>query len=41
MDAKSLASLKMAQLIETEIKSFVRNSPLNRLPGEENQPIFD
>ena len=41
MDTKSLASVKMAQLIETEIKSFVRNSPLNLMPGMENQPIFD
>jgi epoxyqueuosine reductase QueG len=41
MDAKTLSSVKMAQLIETEIKSFVRDSPLNHMPGEENQPIFD
>ena len=41
MDAKSLAGIKMAQLIETEIKSFVRNSPLNRMPDDANQPIFD
>ena len=40
MDAKSLASQNMAQLIETEIKSFVHSSPLNRMPGNENQPIF-
>ena len=33
MDVKSLASIKMAQLIESEIKSFVRSSPLNRMPG--------
>ena len=41
IDAKSLASIKMAQLIESEIKSFVHSSPLNRMPGNENQPIFD
>ena len=41
MDVKTLSGVKMAQLIETEIKSFVRNSPLNHMPGEENQPIFD
>jgi len=41
MDAQSTAAAKMAQIIETEIKSFVRNSPLNRMPGEENMPIFD
>ena len=41
INAKSLASVKMAQLIESEIKSFVHSSPLNRMPGNENQPIFD
>ena len=41
MDAKSSASLKMAQLIEDEIKRFVCESPLNRFPDNENQPIFD
>ena len=41
MDAHTLAAGKMAQLIELEIKSFVRESPLNRMPGEENVPIFD
>ena len=41
INAKSLASIKMAQLIESEIKSFVHSSPLNRMPGNENQPIFD
>ena len=41
VEAKSLAGIKMAQLIESEIKSFVRNSPLNRMPGDESQPIFD
>jgi epoxyqueuosine reductase len=41
MDAQSLAAVKMAQIIETEIKPFVRNSPLNRMPGEADMPIFD
>jgi hypothetical protein len=41
MDARFAASLKMAQLIETEIKSFVHNSSLNRIPDDPNQPIFD
>ena len=41
MDAKISASVKMAQLIESEIKSFVRSSPLNRMPDNETQPIFD
>jgi ferredoxin len=41
MDAKYLASVKMADLIEGETKSFVKNSPLNRMPGEDNLPIFD
>ena len=41
MDAQTLAAGKMAQLIELEIKSFVRESPLNRMPGDENVPIFD
>ena len=41
MDAQSSAAVKMAQIIESEIKSFVRSSPLNRMPGEENMPIFD
>ena len=41
VEAKSLAGVKMAQLIESEIKSFVRNSPLNHMPGDESQPIFD
>ena len=40
MDTKTSASLKMAQLIESEIKSFVRSSPLNRMPDDENQAIF-
>ena len=41
MDAQILAAEKMAQIIESEIKSFVRESPMNRMPGEENVPIFD
>jgi ferredoxin len=41
MDTKTSTSIKMAQLIESEIKSFVRNSPLNRMPDDANQPIFD
>jgi epoxyqueuosine reductase len=41
MDAKTSTSLKMAQLIESEIKSFVRSSPLNRMPDDKIQPIFD
>jgi epoxyqueuosine reductase len=41
MDTKTSASLKMAQLIESEIKSFVRNSPLNRMPDDGMQPIFN
>jgi len=41
MDAKSSASIKMAELIESAIKSFVGTSPLNYVPGEENQPIFE
>jgi epoxyqueuosine reductase QueG len=41
MEAQTLAAGKMAQLIELEIKSFVRESPLNRMPGEENVPIFE
>jgi len=41
MDAKTSASLKMAQLIESAIKSFVRSSPLNRMPCDESQPVFD
>jgi epoxyqueuosine reductase len=40
MDAKTSAGEKMARIIASEIKSFVRGSPLNRMPGEENQPIF-
>jgi ferredoxin len=40
LDAKTSASVKMAQLIESEIKSFVRNSPLNRMPDNGMQPIF-
>jgi epoxyqueuosine reductase len=38
---KHETSLKMAQVIEREIKSFVLNSPLNRMPEDENQLIFD
>ena len=41
MDPKSLTSPKMAQLIESEIKSFVRNSLTNRMPDDESQRIFD
>lgn len=40
-DEKYQANLKMAQLIEKEIKSFALNSPLNRMPDDKNQPIFD
>jgi len=32
---------KPAQAIEEEIKAFTRTSPLNRMPGMENQVIFD
>ena len=31
----------MSQFIEKEIKEFVRNSPLNRVPSTDNQPFFD
>jgi len=41
MDIKTLTVQNMAQLIETEIKSFVRNSPLNRMPDDKTQSIFD
>jgi len=41
MDAQILAAEKMAQIIESEIKSFVRESPLNRMPGEADTPIFE
>ena len=41
MDQKTLAAQKMAEMIETEIKRFVRESPLNRMPDDANQPIFD
>ena len=41
MDAKTSTALRMVQMIESEIKFFVRNSPLNRMPGEENQFIFE
>jgi hypothetical protein len=40
-DEKHETGLKMAQVIEKEIKSFVFNSPLNRMPDDENLPIFD
>ncbi|MGD1120236.1 MAG: epoxyqueuosine reductase [Dehalococcoidales bacterium] len=39
MMTKKLASA--ADLITTEIKSFVRNNPLNRMPTSENDFIFD
>lgn len=38
---KSQTGVKMVQVIEEEIKSFVLNSPFNRMPDDENQPIFD
>ena len=41
MDVKTSTGVKMAQLIESEIKSFVRSSPLNRMPNEDNLPIFE
>jgi epoxyqueuosine reductase QueG len=41
MDPKTIAAQKMAEMIETEIKRFVRESPLNRMPDDANQPIFD
>ena len=41
MDARFAASIKMAELIKSEIKSFVRTSPLNRIPDDVNQPIFE
>jgi epoxyqueuosine reductase len=40
-DFKSVERLKMTQMIESEVKSFVQRSPLNRMPDDENQPIFD
>jgi len=40
-DLKTQTSIKMAEMIETEIKRFVRESPLNRIPDDANQPIFD
>ena len=40
-DEKYQAGVKMAQMIEKEIKSFVLNSPLNRMPDDKDQPIFD
>jgi len=39
--AETKFKTKAAQLIETEIKSFVRTSPLNRMPNTDNQIIFD
>lgn len=33
--------IDMSDYIEREIKSFVRNSPLNRMPDDKNQPFFD
>jgi hypothetical protein len=41
MDPKTLVSQKMAQMIEEEIKRFVRESPLNRMPDDANQTIFE
>jgi epoxyqueuosine reductase len=41
VNTKTSESRKMAKLIESEIKSFVSNSPLNRMPGDEKKPIFD
>lgn len=41
MDPKTLAAQKMAEMIETEIKRFVRESPLNRMPNDVDQSIFD
>ncbi|MDD5288752.1 MAG: hypothetical protein PHY28_06565 [Dehalococcoidales bacterium] len=38
---KPAESTKMAQFIKKEIKSFVRNSPLNRLPDSNDRPFFD
>jgi epoxyqueuosine reductase QueG len=41
MDPKTIASQKMAEMIEAEIKSFVRTSPLNRMPDDARLPFFD
>jgi len=41
VDPKTLAAQKMAEMIETEIKRFVRESPLNRMPNDVDQSIFD
>jgi epoxyqueuosine reductase QueG len=41
MDPKTIAAQKMAEMIEDEIKRFVRESPLNRMPDDANQPIFE
>lgn len=38
---KSPESEKMAHFIESEIKSFVSNSPLNHMPDDTSQPFFD
>jgi len=34
MDPKTIAAQRMAQMIEDEIKRFVRESPLNRMPDD-------
>jgi epoxyqueuosine reductase len=41
MDPKTIAAQQMAKIIEDEIKRFVRESPLNRMPDDANQPFFD
>ena len=33
--------MNMSQLIEEEIKTFVRTSPLNRMPSTDNHKFFD
>lgn len=38
---KSAERIKMARFIESEIKSFVHNSPANRLPDNKDEPMFD
>jgi epoxyqueuosine reductase len=39
--AEERLQTKPAQLIEDEIKAFVRNSPLNRIPIMDNLVIYD
>jgi len=39
--AKTQFQKDPSKAIKEEIKAFTRSSPLNRMPGESNQPIFD